>query len=38
MNTGEDHGEIFLDESDIIQEFTVDEEGIFSLFHLMICV
>lgn len=28
MNTDEDHGEIFLDESDIIQEFTVDEEGI----------
>lgn len=31
MNTDEDHGEIFLDDSDIIQEFTVDEEGI-SLF------
>ncbi|XP_017230497.1 uncharacterized protein LOC108205181 isoform X2 [Daucus carota subsp. sativus] len=28
MNTGEDHGEIFLDESDIIQEFTVDEEDL----------
>lgn len=29
MNTDEDHGEIFIDDSDIIQEITVDEEGIF---------
>lgn len=38
-NDEEDQGEVFLDESDIIQEITVDEEGSDSLFpHTFSCI
>lgn len=30
-NDGDDHGDIFLDEDDIVEEINVDEEGSFSL-------
>lgn len=35
----EDHGEVFLDESDIIQEVVIDDEGIsFLLMIVSVCV
>lgn len=32
LNEGEDHGDVFLDEDDIVEEINVDEEGNFTFY------